>query len=441
MRQVGGVLVLAILATAIAGCTSKPATFSDIAPILARSCTHCHAEGGLAPFSLETYADASRYAGLIANAVETGEMPPWDAVHDDDCATPLPFAHDESLSAHDRDAIISWATNGTPEGTPGVRAIAHEPPTLDTWDITAAMSAPHVPPAGQDEYRCFVVDPGITTDRYVTAVDFVPGNPAIVHHASLLADPTRSLESKIGPDGLDCTTEITSAPLRELDPWTPGVGPDIYPAGVSRLLPANSLLVLQIHYAAHPDVGSASDQSAFHLQTVAAPTANLLMDWMFGGVTAPADAPPRLLPGPDDRGMVEFYIPEGVTDHTETMEIPVVPATAGRLFAIQAHAHFAATEIRAELQKADGTRICLLKDRWRFHWQRRYTYDAPADQLIQLDPGDVVTVRCTYNNSPTNQELVEFRDSLGLGLSDLTYGPYSTNEMCHVMLHVMTPSQ
>jgi hypothetical protein len=262
-----------------------------------------------------------------------------------------------------------------------------------------------------------------------------------VHHASLLADVTRSLEAKIGPAGFDCSTEITSGGLRELDPWTPGIGPDIYPADLSRLLPANSLLVFQIHYAAHSDATDGADQSAFHLQTTDAATANQLVDWQFGGITTPGDGPPRLLPDPDDRDGVEFYIPEGVTKHTETMEMLIGDVTAGKLYAIQAHAHFAATEIRAELTKANGKRVCLLKDRWRFHWQRRYTYEGTPDQLIQLDPGDVVTVRCTYNNSPSNAELLDFRSSLGMDLTDIAYGGHSTDEMCHVMLHVLTPAQ
>lgn len=437
-RRLGYVLILAVVA---AGCTDKPATFSEIAPIFARSCTHCHTEHGIAPFPLETYAEAALHAHQIAQQVATGSMPPWDAVRDDDCSPPRPFANDETLSAHDRDAILSWANSGAPEGTPGAQAIASQPPALDTWDVTAAMTAPYTPAVGRDDYRCFVVDPGVTTDRYVTAVDFVVGNPAVVHHASLLADVTRSLEAKLGPDGFDCSTEITTAPLRELDPWTPGVGPDVYPTGLSRLLPANSLLVFQMHYAAHSAAEAGPDQSAFHLQTVATPTQNLLMDWEFGDVTSPADAPPRLLAGPDDRNGVEFFIPDGATKHTETMEIPVGDVTAGRLFAIQAHAHFAGTEIRAELTKSDGSHVCLLKDRWRFHWQRRYTYEGTQDQLVKLDPGDVVTVRCTYDNSPANDELVAFRSSLGLGLSDISYGGHSTDEMCHVMLHVFTPSQ
>jgi hypothetical protein len=57
---------------------SQSVTYNDnIACILFTRCTSCHNEGGIAPFSLMTYDDATAAAFGIQGAVNAGSMPPW----------------------------------------------------------------------------------------------------------------------------------------------------------------------------------------------------------------------------------------------------------------------------------------------------------------------------------------------------------------------------
>src|SRR4051794_16772824 len=51
----------------------------DIAPIVYRRCSSCHRPGEVAPFSLLSYRDVSKRAGLIAELTEKRSMPPWKA--------------------------------------------------------------------------------------------------------------------------------------------------------------------------------------------------------------------------------------------------------------------------------------------------------------------------------------------------------------------------
>jgi hypothetical protein len=48
----------------------------DMVPLLARYCTGCHVEGGIAPFALTDYRSAVRYAEPMRRAVLAGTMPP-----------------------------------------------------------------------------------------------------------------------------------------------------------------------------------------------------------------------------------------------------------------------------------------------------------------------------------------------------------------------------
>ena len=60
---------------------------------------------------------------------------------------------------------------------------------------------------GSDEYRCHVIDPGLTKTAFLTGSQFAPENVAIAHHAIVYAVP---------PGG--------AAAVRKQDAKTPGLG-------------------------------------------------------------------------------------------------------------------------------------------------------------------------------------------------------------------------
>lgn len=49
----------------------------NVACILYTRCTSCHHDGGIAPFPLMTYDDASAAAYGMQQSVNSGSMPPW----------------------------------------------------------------------------------------------------------------------------------------------------------------------------------------------------------------------------------------------------------------------------------------------------------------------------------------------------------------------------
>jgi hypothetical protein len=60
---------------------------------------------------------------------------------------------------------------------------------------------------GTDEYRCQVIDPGLTKAQFVTGTQLMPENVAIAHHAIVYAVPPGR-----------------AAQVREQDAKTPGPG-------------------------------------------------------------------------------------------------------------------------------------------------------------------------------------------------------------------------
>src|SRR5712671_3008465 len=81
----------------------------DVAPIMQRSCQHCHRPGSIAPMSFLTYEDVRPWARSIRQKVSTREMPPWYIDHNVGIKH---FKDDPSLSNQEIDTIVKWVDGG-----------------------------------------------------------------------------------------------------------------------------------------------------------------------------------------------------------------------------------------------------------------------------------------------------------------------------------------
>ena len=91
----------------------------DIAPILQRSCQHCHRPESVAPMSLLTYEDARPWARAMKYRTGRGSqpdvMPPWYIEKDIGIQQ---YKGDISLSEEEIAKIAAWADSGAPRGDP-----------------------------------------------------------------------------------------------------------------------------------------------------------------------------------------------------------------------------------------------------------------------------------------------------------------------------------
>ena len=185
-------------------------------------------------------------------------MPPWHA------STEVggPFRDARVLSDAEIATIAAWADAGAPEGD---AADAPPPPSFSSdWplgepDLVLARAEPYtLDAAGRDEFRVFVIPTGLTEGRWVTAVDFKPGNRRVVHHI-LAAFDTRGQaramdEADPGPGygafgGFGQRPNgLPVLPSGGLGGWAPGKAPRPLPEGVGRWLPAGADVMIQVHY-------------------------------------------------------------------------------------------------------------------------------------------------------------------------------------------------
>jgi hypothetical protein len=209
----------------------------DIAPILQRSCQTCHRPESMAPMSLLSYKEVRPWARSIKSKVAQREMPPWFI---DKTVGVRDFKDDVSLSDQEIATIVSWVDAGAPEGNP-----ANMPPPRkflddDQWhigkpDLIISMPVSFTVKArGPDWWGNFETDSGLTEDRYIKAVETIPGpggGHRVVHHA---------VASMIGEDG------FSEGGL--LNEYAVGKNGDIYPDGSGKLMKAGTRIRFNMHY-------------------------------------------------------------------------------------------------------------------------------------------------------------------------------------------------
>jgi len=319
----------------------------------------------VAPFSLLTYADAAKRAGLIATVTAKRYMPPWlpSAPH---------FQEERRLTDGEIALLAHWAAAGAPQGD---AAAAPAPPQFpDGWqlgtpDLEARMAEQFdVPADGPDLYRCFVLPARIPLDRWVRAVDMQPANRRVVHHALLFQDISGTARQRDTGSGYECFGTPGFLPARGLGGWTPGSLPFRAPDDIPILLHAGADLVLQAHY--HPSGKPETDRTAVALYFTDRPPQRRAMDIPLGSNRI--DIPP---------GDSTYK----VTDH---FTIPVAVDAIG----INPHAHYLCKEMVGYAVLPNGTRRTLLRiPEWNFDWQQEYLYATP----VRLPAGTDVIMEFT----------------------------------------------
>jgi len=204
-----------------------------VAPLLARHCQRCHRPDSTGPFEMLTYRDAAAHAEMIGEVVAQRRMPPWYASVEHG-----KFINDARLPDDERQTILDWVAGGRAEGDPESAAPLPEVPKVG-WrigkpdQVITMLSAQKLPAEGYIKYRYAVLPYLFTADTWVQAIEIRPGNPRVVHHANL------------GHIRLGSRPDAESAFITG---YVPGGQPLVTFDHIGYMIPAGSVLVLQLHY-------------------------------------------------------------------------------------------------------------------------------------------------------------------------------------------------
>jgi hypothetical protein len=369
------------------GSGTGPTWYKDVLPITQVHCIACHTTGGIAPFSLETYASALPNAGAMSADVTSKKMPPWMPA--DGCGD---FRDSRRLPQADIDTIVAWNAAGAPAGNP-----ADAPPPPDAGpgfvaDATLTPPGAYTPDSSlSDDYRCFIVDPALAADQDVVGYNIEPGQRALVHHVLLYTGPKADALTKDAQDatqGWQCFGGPgIGNPPGLLGGWAPGGGAVNYPSGTGIRLKAGDVIAMQVHY-----------------NTLAAPVAPDLttVQLKYAAVGSVTEA--ALIPTLDKN----FSIPPMAVNYTPPNYPVTFPTATAKLWGVLPHMHTKGVRITMQYDTQ-----CLVDiPQWDFHWQQGYYYNQP----VQLAPSvNALKLSCTWTN-PTNVAV--------------TWGETTSDEMC-----------
>ncbi len=409
-----------------------PTYHQDVAPLLAEHCGGCHRDGGIAPFTFDTHAQAAPLSELIVSATASRRMPPWLALDTETCEPPHPWLDDLRLTDQEIATIEAWHLAGAPAGPPETIPAPPDLTALPDSSVTLLPPSSVSISGSEDQYLCRSFDPELDEPVWVTGLQVVPGDPAVVHHALVFSDPTGASAAR-GDDVWPCFGGSGVPNTDLLQPWAPGQLPYELPPDTGFPLNPGARFVVSVHY--HPVPGEVHDDATgIEIRWTTDPPAQPALATLIGNRRG-------LQPGPEDRSDVpEFRIPAGARDHVETIHFDA-PARgpAFRIFSVGGHLHWVGTSIDVRIQHEDGDETCLLTiPEWDFDWQLLYRYDAPLADLPVLAPGERLVVRCTYDNTLDNPKVAELLAEQGLEQPiDVRLGEQTTDEMCLAMLGVI----
>jgi tetratricopeptide (TPR) repeat protein len=374
--------VALVLPVAVTCSPDSPPTYAeDVAPLLHRHCAACHRPDGPAPMPLLTYDDARQVTELIARATADRRMPPWLPARD----AGIDFRDARILADREIEMLRRWADAGAPAGD--LTRAPTPPPSAGPWTLgepdlvlTMEESFPVPASAGHDLFRDFVLDVPLEEPRWVRAVELMPDNPRVVHHAIMKVDrtPTSRLADQADPlPGFDALMAESAArpPDGFFVGWTPGLVAMPFPEGMAWRLDPGTDFVVSAHLWPSGRAEEISLRIGLHF----------------------ADAPPTRTPQLLRLGAQTIAIEPGDSAYVveDRFRIPVDL----QVIAAYPHAHFLARAVLAWAEPPDGGRIPLMDiPGWDFNRQEVYNYAEP----VSLPAGTDLRMRYVYDNSATN---------------------------------------
>ncbi len=390
--------------------TDHAVTYSeDVLPFLHAQCQRCHSPGQVGPFTLTSYTDAVDWMELAIEEIEARRMPPGQAESD------FALRGTKPPTAEQLAMLREWVEKDMPEGDPSATPTLPPLPDYGAFeedfgppDLVLEQTSPtQLGAHGEDLYRNVIFPLNREEDLRIRAMQFLPGNRSIVHHALTGYLPRESGEEAVadwgGRAGMSHPDDQAGGwfdphglgfrppPLRDdglprtsfVGGYVPGVRAGFAPPDAVYLVPAGSDLTAQVHYVRTGKTETDSSRIGIWLADRgpdAAPVRKIMNIIYLSGNFA--------------------VVPPGVTEFLVTGNYTL--PRAAEITDITPHTHLLARriEVRAWLPNAKQPQLVIRVPKWDYNWQSPYSFERP-----QLFPaGTRFEVECVYDNSAANPQ-------------------------------------
>jgi peroxiredoxin len=377
------------LSTKKAAVAKAPDYAKDVVPILKENCVMCHHDGGIGPWAMSSYEMVQGWSPMIREVVMTKRMPPMQV--DPNISH---FSNARYISDKDVQTLVHWADAGAPRG------VSKEDPlakghygTRTDWqlgqpDFIVKAPTHEIPSTGVLDYINETITVDFPEDKWVRAVQFIPGDPRVLHH--LLSYVTGPRDDTPGGEASTVATAT-----RFLEGYAPGkVDAMTFPKDTGVYIPKGHKISMQFHYT--PNGKATSDSTILGLYFYDKPPKYEYLNIPVSG---------------------NFRIPAYARDYKTagvyTFKEPVV------VYGLRAHMHFRGHDMKFTADMPDGTQKELLSvPNYSYAWQPTYQLTEP----VTLPAGTKVHVTGAFDNSQWNPANPD-------PSKELTFGLQSFDEM------------
>jgi len=379
-----------------------------IAPMLIDNCVTCHRTGGIGPWQMTGYEMVKGFAPMIREVIRTERMPPWHA--DPHYGV---FKNDRALSAGNMKTLVHWIEAGAPRGA-GRDPLADLKKTWPQWalgepNIVLELPKFDVKATGVIPYQEVSVKNTIGRDVWLKAIDYAPGDRAVVHHILgfslpvMNAQQTAAMQRRPPPPEevpgqpgqqsrelmKQCSTPEGAQQMRErasgggggggvasIGGYVPGAVPSQFPPDAGVLLKKDADFRFQVHYTTNGKTATDVTRVGLYFTDVQPkfPLRNtVLLD-------------PCLT------------IPSNTKAYTASMSRVVDRDML--IYNMTPHSHFRGSASSFVAEYPDGTKETLLSvPKYDFNWQTTYAFATPK----LIPKGTKLTHSTTYDNSLQNK--------------------------------------
>jgi mono/diheme cytochrome c family protein len=367
---------------------SVPDYATDVAPVIEENCASCHRKGGIGPFALDNHMTVKGFGPMIKEVLLTKRMPPMQVDPHVNHFTNANYMSDEDLQT-----LLHWIDAGAPRGDSAEDPLTRiEHADLRAWqmgepDLVIKLPKHEVPATGVLDYINTTVAFDIDEDKWVKAVQFIPGDPAVLHHLlTYVVPPTdefvpgQEVQGEIGEAPPPRRGDGPAAGLNSrkfLEGYAPGkVEAMDFPENTGVFVPKGHHLAMQFHYTTN---GKATTDET------------LLGIWFYDKDELPEY---EYL---NTAVATQFTIPPNTVHHeteaSHVFEEEIV------LYGMRPHMHFRGKEMKFTAELPDGsTKVLMNVPDYSYNWQPTFELEEP----IRLPAGTKVRVSGAFDNSKYN---------------------------------------
>ncbi len=356
---------------------------TEVAPIIVEQCANCHREGGIGPFAMDSHLMLQGWSPMIREVLLTKRMPPTQV-------DPNVGHFDNALyiSPSEMQTLVHWIDGGAPRGSHPVDPLTEvEHVDMKSWRLGEPdyiVTAPNheIPATGVLDYINVNVPLNFDEDKWVRAVQYIPGDEAVLHHLlTYVTPPTGSFD---GGEG-----DTTSTARRFLEGYAPGkVDPIEFPTNTGVKIPAGHQLSMQFHYTTNGRATTDETKLGLYIYDEAPDHENFTRS-VAGGFRVP--------PYERDYPVKASY----------TFDEAVV------VTGLRAHMHFRGKDMQFFAEYPNGTMEQLLNvPNYSYAWQPTYQLSEP----VSLPSGTKVHVTGSFDNSEHNPANPDPSKTLTFGL-------------------------